>query len=62
MNYQKMINKEEWIKLEEDALEGIQNDLDKYGRKWFKTSKTYEMIKFLKKYLTLKEKFIEDLK
>ena len=57
-----MNNKKEWINEEEKVCEEIQKDLDRLDKKWFKTSTTYNLIDFLKEYLQMKQKFIDELK
>ncbi len=50
------------ISNEESMREEASKYLDKIGNKWFKTSTTYNLISFLKAYLEMKDKFIDEIK
>ena len=47
---------------EEIIFKDIKEKINKLERKWFKSASIDEFLRFLKNYLTLKEKLIKDLK
>ncbi len=53
--------KQEWIEDEQDSLDEIKKELNVLNNKWFKRSRTWEVINFLKEYIKMKEKFIDEL-
>lgn len=57
-----MMNQQEIIENEEEVSEKISEQLDTLTKKWFKTSSTLNLMKFLENYLEVKDKFINELK
>lgn len=53
--------KQELIQEEQYSLNEVRNKLKILERKWFKRSRTFKMIKILKRYIELKEKFIDEI-
>ena len=55
------MDQEEYVEEEQEQCERIQSHLDELNMKWFKTQRTKDLIEFLREYLKIKEKFIEEL-
>lgn len=56
-----MTTQEQYIKDEQSNIEYLQERLEILNKKWFKTSHQKLEMEFLKRYIELKQKFVDSL-